>query len=229
MVHVGGKLPPAYDDATLRAIQDSRGGVSTEIPEVMQRLATQAALGDSAVSVVDGYAWSMDKQPQEASLQADTTSQNGFEPVAARQLVLGLSKEKAKEQLIQLDTMHAVAKSSEIVTPYSSMIVLVNDQQREALKRAEQQSDRFDRKVENGNEQLTKPVQSSQRFRRSRTGRMDAVGYGCDRACVHQQASATYFNDTKNSASLNNRQACSLSYLMHTPHGRGTILSCPYK
>jgi putative PEP-CTERM system integral membrane protein len=157
MVHVGGKLPAAYDDATLRAIQDSRGGVSTEIPEVMQRLATQAALGNSAVSVVDGYAWLLEKQPQGASLQADKTSKNDFEPVAARQLVLGLSKEKAKEQLIQLDTMHAIAKSSEIVTPYSSMIVLVNDQQRQALKKAEQQSDRFNREVENGNEQLTKP------------------------------------------------------------------------
>jgi putative PEP-CTERM system integral membrane protein len=157
MVHVGGKLPPAYDDAMLRAIQDSGGGVSTAIPEVMQRLATQVALGNSVVSVVDGYAWSMDKQPQGASVQASATSKNGFEPVAARQLVLGLSKEKAKEQLIQLDTMHAVAKSSEIVTPYSSMIVLVNDQQRQALKKAEQQSDRFNRKVENGNEQLTQP------------------------------------------------------------------------
>ncbi|HEY9820822.1 MAG TPA: TIGR02921 family PEP-CTERM protein [Candidatus Sericytochromatia bacterium] len=157
MVHVGGKLPAAYDDATLRAIQDSRGGVSTEIPEVMQRLATQAALGNSAVSVVDGYAWLLEKQPQGASLQADKTSKNDFEPVAARQLVLGLSKEKAKKQLIQLDTMHAIAKSSEIVTPYSSMIVLVNDQQRQALKKAEQQSDRFNREVENGNEQLTKP------------------------------------------------------------------------
>ena len=157
MVHVGGKLPAAYDDATLRAIQDSRGGVSTEIPEVMQRLATQAALGDSVVSVVDGYAWSMEKQPQETSLPTGAISKNGFEPVAARQLVLGLSKEKAQDQLVQLDTMHTVAKSFEIVTPYSSMIVLVNDQQREALKKAEQQSDRFDRKVENGNEQLTQP------------------------------------------------------------------------
>ena len=157
MVHIGGKLPPAYDDATLRAIQDSRGGVSTKIPEVMQRLATQAALGDSVVGVVDGYAWSMEKPLQEASVPAGATSQNGFEPVAARQLVLGLSKEKAQEQLVQLDTMHAVAKSFGIVTPYSSMIVLVNDQQREALKKAEQQSDRFNRKVENGNEQLTQP------------------------------------------------------------------------
>jgi putative PEP-CTERM system integral membrane protein len=77
--------------------------------------------------------------------------------VAARQLVLGLSKEKAKAQLVQLDAIHAVAKSFNIVTPYSSMIVLVNDRQREALKKAEQQSDRFERKVETGKEQLTKP------------------------------------------------------------------------
>ncbi len=157
MVHIGGKLPPAYDDATLRAIQDSRGGVSTKIPEVMQRLATQAALGDSVVGVVDGYAWSMEKPLQEASVQVGAISRNGFEPVAARQLVLGLSKEKAQEQLVQLDTMHTVAKSFGIVTPYSSMIVLVNDQQREALKKAEQESDRFNRKVENGNEQLSQP------------------------------------------------------------------------
>jgi putative PEP-CTERM system integral membrane protein len=157
MVHIGGKLPPAYDDATLRAIQDSRGGVSTEIQEVMQRLATQATLGDSAVSVVDGYAWLMEKQPQESSLQVNTAAKKGFEPVAARQLILGLSKEKAEDELVGLDTMHAVAKSSEIVTPYSSMIVLVNDQQRQALKQAEQKSDRFNREVENGNEQLTQP------------------------------------------------------------------------
>jgi hypothetical protein len=37
------------------------------------------------------------------------------------------------------------------------MIVLVNDEQREALKRAEAEKDRFDRKVEDGKEQLTKP------------------------------------------------------------------------
>ena len=172
MVHIGGKLSPAYDDATLKAIQDSSGGVSTQVPEVMQRLATQAALGQSVVSVVDGYAWMREKptqgnlltkspavvaptKPSGASLQA--VSQENFEPVAARQLVLGLSKEKAKAQLVQLDAIHAVAKSFNIVTPYSSMIVLVNDRQREALKKAEQQSDRFERKVETGKEQLTKP------------------------------------------------------------------------
>ena len=33
MVHLGGNLPPAYDDATLQAIQASEGGVATTLPE----------------------------------------------------------------------------------------------------------------------------------------------------------------------------------------------------
>jgi putative PEP-CTERM system integral membrane protein len=55
----------------------------------------------------------------------------------------------------QLDAIHALAKTYEIVTPYSSMIVLVNDEQREALKQAEAEKDRFERKVEDGKERLT--------------------------------------------------------------------------
>jgi putative PEP-CTERM system integral membrane protein len=43
-VHLGG-LPPGYDDATLKAIQDSGGGVATDMKEAMQRVATTAASG----------------------------------------------------------------------------------------------------------------------------------------------------------------------------------------
>jgi putative PEP-CTERM system integral membrane protein len=56
-----------------------------------------------------------------------------------------------------LDAIHAIAKKYQIVSPYSSMLVLVNDEQRQLLKEAEAQSDRFDRKVENGKENLSKP------------------------------------------------------------------------
>ncbi|MBW4650563.1 MAG: TIGR02921 family PEP-CTERM protein [Kastovskya adunca ATA6-11-RM4] len=160
VVHLGGQLPPAYDDATLQAIQNSGGGVSTDIPEVLQRLATKEALGKSVVNVVEGYAWSLHNQASEKLTEPTPTNQNsskGFEPLAARQLVLGLSQEKDTKQVTQLDAIHAIAKTYDIVTPYSSMIVLVNDEQREALKRAEQKSDRFDREVESGNEQLTQP------------------------------------------------------------------------
>ncbi len=152
IVHLGGIMPPAYDDATLKAIQDSGGSVAAEITEVLQRLAIQAKLGSSVVSVVDGYIWSRSKSDSEV------TAKNGFEPLAARQIVLELSKQKHENQLAQLDDIHAVAKTYNIVTPYSSAIVLVNEQQRQQLKLAQANRDRFNRKVESGQEQLTQPT-----------------------------------------------------------------------
>ncbi len=162
-VHLGG-LPPGYDDATLKAIQDSGGGVATDMKEAMQRVATTAASGQSTVSVVDGYVWSYAKNPQSkktaksaAVAELKDTRNEDFKPIAARQLITALSKQKSSNQLTQLDAMHAVAKNFKVVTPYSSMIVLVNDAQREQLKAAEAKSDRFDREVESGKEQLSKP------------------------------------------------------------------------
>lgn len=157
MVHLGGKMPPAYQDATLKAIQDSGGGVSAELPELMQRLATKKSLGNNAIAVADGYGWFADKiAPDKGQVSGQNPIQSGFEQIAAKYLILNLSKDK--NQLGQLDAMHAIAKRFGIVTPYSSMIVLVNDRQKEALKKAEKESDRFDRKVESGKEQLTKPM-----------------------------------------------------------------------
>ncbi|MEG4234094.1 TIGR02921 family PEP-CTERM protein [Microcoleus sp. Pol11C3] len=162
-VHLGG-LPPGYDDATLKVIQDSGGGVSIDMKEAMQRVATTVASGKSTVSVVDGYVWSYAKTPQSkktaklaAVAELKDTGDEGFKPIAARQLITALSKQKSSNQLTQLDAMHAVAKNFKVVTPYSSMIVLVNDAQREQLKAAEAKSDRFDREVESGKEQLSKP------------------------------------------------------------------------
>jgi putative PEP-CTERM system integral membrane protein len=157
-VHLGG-LPPGYDDGTLKLIQDSGGGVSTDIKEAMQRVATTAASGKSAISVVDGYVWSYVKTPKVAAGAPKITDDEneGFKPIAARQLITALSKQKSSNQLIQLDAMHSLAKNFKVVTPYSSMIVLVNDAQRAQLKAAEAKSDRFERKVESGKEELTKP------------------------------------------------------------------------
>ncbi|MEG3896766.1 MULTISPECIES: TIGR02921 family PEP-CTERM protein [unclassified Microcoleus] len=157
IVHLGG-LPPGYDDATLKVIQDSGGGVATDMKEAMQRVATTAASGKSVVNVVDGYVWSYAKTPKAAAVPRITNDQNeGFKPIAARQLITALSKQKTSNQLIQLDAMHSLAKTFKVVTPYSSMIVLVNDAQREQLKAAEAKNDRFEREVESGKEELTKP------------------------------------------------------------------------
>lgn len=154
VVHLGGQLPAAYADAVLEAIQDSGGGVATTIPSLMQQLATREALGSSTVSVADGYAWSLQ------TATAEATANDGFEPLAARQLVVSLSQAFQNSQgktLSSLDAIHTIAKTYDIVTPYSSMIVLVNERQEQALKEAEAKSDRFDREVESGNEQLSKP------------------------------------------------------------------------
>lgn len=150
MVHLGG-LPGAYNDGIIKSLQDSGGGVGVDIAEVLQRIATKSVLGDSVVSVVNGYAWYL----QLAT--GNTNQQDDLLPLAARQLIVSLSKQIQLDNLKSLDAIHAIAKKYQIVSPYSSMLVLVNDEQRRLLKEAEAQSDRFDRKVENGKENLSKP------------------------------------------------------------------------
>jgi putative PEP-CTERM system integral membrane protein len=152
LVHLGG-LQFAYDDATLQAIQDSGGGVSTEVQEVMQRIGTTPTLGNGTtrLNVIDGYGWYLTKTPT-ASVEVS----EGFEPIAARQWVTHLSRYVKPDQLQELDTIHAVTKEYGIVSPYSSMLVLVNDEQRQALKQAEQAKDRFNREIED--QALPQPV-----------------------------------------------------------------------
>ncbi len=153
-VHLGEQMPPAYDDATLKAIQDTRGGADSNLPNVIQRFAAQETLANSVVNVADGYIWQM---LPNANPEAENSD---FAPLAARQLVLGLSRQSqnsANTSLGELDAIHTVAKTYDIVTPYSSMIVLVNDEQRELLKQAEARDDRFDREIETGQEDLNQP------------------------------------------------------------------------
>jgi putative PEP-CTERM system integral membrane protein len=145
MVHLGG-LPFAYDDATLSMIQHSGGSVSTEIKTVMQRIATLPSLGKdtSLLSVVDNYAWFLSQVIDPTAKQSDS----GFDAIAARQWVTQVSQSLKPEQLTELDAVHVLAKRYNLVTPYSSMIVLVNDRQKQDLKAAEQDKDRFQREGE---------------------------------------------------------------------------------
>ncbi len=157
LVHLGGQLPRAYADATLEAIQNSNGGVAKDLATVIKRLATEAT---QTAAVVDGYSWTVSELPtkSDSGIISEAKSDRGLKAIAARQLVSYLAQ-KGKNQLSlqELDAIHRVAKSHDVVTPYSSMIVLVNDDQREQLKAAEAKTDRFDREVETGTEQLDQP------------------------------------------------------------------------
>lgn len=86
-------------------------------------------------------------------LQAD----DPFHALAARALILALLREVDHGEAGALDRLHAVAKAHSQVSPYSSLIVLVNDDQRRALEQAEKEKDRFQRQVESGKEALTAP------------------------------------------------------------------------
>jgi putative PEP-CTERM system integral membrane protein len=154
IVHLGG-LPGAYNDGIIKSLQDSGGGVAVDIAEVLQRIATKSVLSNSVVSVVNGYAWYL--QTLDTAITT-SNQQDDFLPLAARQLILGLSKQIKLDNLKSLDAIHTIAKKYKIVSPYSSMLVLVNDEQRQLLKQAEAQSERFDRQVENGKENLSKPI-----------------------------------------------------------------------
>ena len=156
MIHLGGALPLGYDDATLEAIQASGGGVTTNVDDALNRLAVslnRAALaandtpgaGNATADWVDGYAWYVFARPGTAS-----ATQDDFAPLAARRVILdAMYRQRANLRTLgTLDQLHAIAIKQSIVTPFSSMLVLVNTRQEELLKQLESQSDRFDREVE---------------------------------------------------------------------------------
>ncbi len=146
MVHLGGALAPAYDDAVLDLIHRSGGGVAASVDEALARLA--AGGGD----VLDGYTWTVrPADPADGPEAADA-----FLPLAARQLVLARAR-GGNVAVEELDALHRVAKRAGVVTPYSSLIALVDEQQRRRLAELEKDEDRFDREAEIGAEAVTTP------------------------------------------------------------------------
>src|SRR6478736_4246119 len=62
--------------------------------------------------------------------------------------------------LTHMDMLHNIAMKYEIVSPFSSMIVLVNEEQQKRLDELEQQEDRFKRETETGTEMISSPGDS---------------------------------------------------------------------
>jgi putative PEP-CTERM system integral membrane protein len=153
MVHLDGDFPLGYDDDTLEAIQASGGGVAGSVDESLARLA--AALEQeqeaSTFDVIDGYAWSTVPGGATEAGQV-TVHQPGddFAAFAARRVILG-EMSRQRGQLADVDTLdrlHAIAVEHSVVTPYSSMIVVVTSQQEQRLKLLEAGDDRFQREYE---------------------------------------------------------------------------------
>lgn len=159
VIHLGGKLPLGYDDETLEAIQASGGGIAESVDEALQRMAfnLQTSNSNAITDLSDGYVWQVLPTNQ---LDSSIDSAAEFTPLAARYLILSEMQQQRGEleQLAVLDQLHTLAHQAGIVTPYSSMIVLVNQAQRRQLAEDSSQADRFEREYEEAAE-TTAPEQ----------------------------------------------------------------------
>jgi putative PEP-CTERM system integral membrane protein len=161
LVHLGDAIPLGYDDQTLEAIQASGGGVTGDLEAALARMAVGlgSPSGDQpAVSdLLDGYLWiTLPTLQAEAYIPSGAAPEthspaDGFAALAARALVLAEMQRNngTISELETLDALHSLATSYGIVTPYSSMIVLVEAQQQRLLEQLSQLDGRFEREVEN--------------------------------------------------------------------------------
>lgn len=172
VVHAGGAIPLGYDDQTLQAIQSSGGGVAGSLDEALERIAvamhakTAAGAEDSEtialVDQVDGYRWIVLPTEQADSVISASggvgalgqvqmhSPSEPFAALAARRLVLAeMQRNRGTiDQVETLDAIHALAVENAIVTPYSSMIVLVDAQQQVMLDSLSNLDDRYAREFE---------------------------------------------------------------------------------
>ncbi|MFK7801087.1 MAG: TIGR02921 family PEP-CTERM protein, partial [Anaerolineae bacterium] len=161
MLHLGGVLPNGYDDNTLEIVQASGGGAADSLDEILTRLAVSQS-GQNA-DIINGYRWAVYPLGSNLDLPAETVTHSPDDPfakIAARQLILAemRANKGSITDVALLDGLHEIAVDQAIVTPFSSMIVLVNDAQQRRLDELEGKEDRFDREVEEVGETAPGPT-----------------------------------------------------------------------
>ncbi len=142
--------PPIYQDALLEMLQNSQGTVVHNVDDVLTQYSFTHYQKENPETLTysDGRLYKI--------AQNDELVESSFNPIAAAKYI-GQQKLGDTNRLANLDFLHRMAFTNKIVTQFSSMIVLVNQRQLDALKEAEQREDRFDREVEDGTENTSTP------------------------------------------------------------------------
>jgi putative PEP-CTERM system integral membrane protein len=162
MIHLGDDISIGYDDQTLQAIQASGGGVVGDVVTAIGRLAVSLSENDQSIDptsvvsdILDGYMWtSLPTEQANSAIKSDGVQthspEDGFAALAARRLIIAeLQRNQGTiDQPATLDYLHDLATQYGIITPYSSMIVLVDAQQQQMLDHLSNLEDRYDREVE---------------------------------------------------------------------------------
>lgn len=155
ILHLG-KIPAyAYADPLLDYIYQSGGGVSHQIGDVLTRLDwKQKQLQEETARISEHYIW----QYQMVDQLIDPPSQSIIpEAILAHQWISAdFNRRSAKNpnSLGHLDRMHQLAIKQSLVSPFSSMIVLVEQRQKDELEKMSKQADRFNRDIDSGEKNL---------------------------------------------------------------------------
>ena len=88
----------------------------------------------------------------------DSPSKSELTQLAARQWINVGYRIYHQGALTSLDRFHAVAVDYSLVSPFSSMIVLVNDRQKQDLEKFSNEKDRYDRDIESGSKNVSTPM-----------------------------------------------------------------------
>lgn len=141
--------PVQYERKTFDALVRKGGGETGSLREALFRIRLKVS-DPEVLYVSQNWIW---RRAKKEGLQP---SSSPLRQLASAKLILGQSAELGGS-LKGLDQIHKIAKDSSVVSPFSSMIVLVDDRQKKALKKAESEVDRFDRVQESGEEILIAP------------------------------------------------------------------------
>ncbi len=153
ILHLNCEQRPIYNDAFLETIQNSKGSIVNSIQELAEQLYLRDLKSESIISYKNGIMYS--------NVEDIHGVENTFiNAIAVKEYISNLQIAEGKDRVKQLDNIHQIAFKEQIITLYSSMIVLVNEQQKRDLKKAEEADDRFDREVESGEETISKPFNS---------------------------------------------------------------------
>ena len=150
LLHLGDILPYAYDDNLLDLLLKSKGGIATKFATITQ----QTEQVDSTLFYSGQYQWQFKGLVKEKNEPSDPL----LTILAAKQFINHQYRQHKSHGLKTLDALHAIAIQHSIVTPFSSMIVVVNDQQQEDLKKLSEAKDRFYRDVEQGRKLSDSPT-----------------------------------------------------------------------
>ncbi|HCS20093.1 MAG TPA: hypothetical protein DIW47_05945 [Bacteroidetes bacterium] len=143
LVHLG-ELAPIYEDAVADAIRQSGGDTYLNM-ESWLKWHDRIPESMPAIGVRDGKSyWTFTPDPS-------NTIPNPVNAVAASRLAMAQSK-KAVLTTVDMDALHQLAINYSFVSPYSSMICLVNKEQEKRLEELSSGEDRYQREVETGKE-----------------------------------------------------------------------------